>query len=700
MVLLGLIAITVAATVTLRSSAKQASDAEAEEHLGNVASALSSRIDAYDELLLGLRGAYTANRQPGTTLSHEAFEHHMRSLDFNRRFPGVQVIGIAPLIDRHQLVDHTQRVNVGADRAGSNYPVFVSYPETDDDLLLPISFVFPIDGNESALGLDFFSEANRRGAAERARDTGEPAATAPITLVQETASQQAFLVMVPLYDTSVTPSTVTTRREAFVGVVYAAFRMGDLVNGVIDFRSGDELEITSLRSRTSLNAIPADADQSSVIFSTAEVALTDEASRSEQMVIDVDGQRWGLVAQRDFDGATTDTLLPYAIFLGGFGLIALLSATMSARIRAERANRAKSDFLSRMSHELRTPLNAVIGFSQLLQLDHLQESQRASVRQIEVAGEHLLALVNDVLEISRIEAGAEAVELEPVDLRAAAHGVMNLLRTAADEGDVEIRIEDESLEHHALGDERRVRQALLNLFSNAIKYNRRGGSVTVVLSSTEDKTVRCEVRDTGIGITPAQQSRLFQPFDRLNAAGTNVEGVGLGLMVTKKLIEEMSGTLDVRSTPGEGSSFLFELAAGAVSAVAPPSSNGERIILYIEDEPSNQLVMQHVVAPQENLKLLIADDAPSARRLAASHAVDVVIVGAHVNDTHAETIIRQLRAEAGQFFAVLLVGPDDAEHRQMAEAIGASTLFTLPMNAGKIRALLSTYVKSPVPASA
>lgn len=702
-VLFALLTITIGTTFALRASARHAANIESQEHINNVATAIERRVDAYDELLFGLRGAYVANRQLGTLFSHSAFDEHMRSIEFDRRFPGAQVVGVAPLVERDDLEQFQVAITTGATASKSTYPSFAIYPETDDDLLLPISYVFPVPGNETAFGLDFFSEENRRGAAERARDTGEPAATAPVTLVQETGTQQAFLVMVPLYDTGTTPPTVVDRRRAFTGVVYAAFRMGDLVNGVIDVRASDEVEITSLRPWTSLNAAPSEVVGSTIIYTTTDEPLTPTVTKAQQIVIDVDGQRWGVAARRDFNGALTAAVLPYLILLGGLGLIALLSLAMSSRIRAERANRAKSEFLSRMSHELRTPLNAVIGFSQLLQLEDLKENQQASIHQIEAAGQHLLELVNDVLEISRIESGVEQIELEPVDLRSEAHNVLDLLQTTADEAEIELLFNDEELHHDALGDCRRVRQALLNLSSNAIKYNRHGGTVTMTLWTVGDR-VRCQIRDTGIGITPEQELRLFEPFDRLGAEQTQIDGIGLGLMVTKKLIEEMGGRLDLESTPGEGSVFAFELAAGPPSepsaSLSRTSTNtqqtsAERTVLYIEDEPSKQLVMEHIVSPHSGLNLLVADDSSAAEQLLTDHDIDVVMIASVVHGIEAETIIGELRSSTQRPFGLFLVGPDDAEHRSMAAAIEATTLLTLPMKASEVRSLLSARIPAP-----
>ncbi|HSC02016.1 MAG TPA: HAMP domain-containing sensor histidine kinase [Solirubrobacteraceae bacterium] len=212
--------------------------------------------------------------------------------------------------------------------------------------------------------------------------------------------------------------------------------------------------------------------------------------------------------------------------------------------------------LTRASHELRTPLQAILGFGQLLALDPLNESQRHSVEQIIAGGRHLLTLIEDLLDLSRV--GELAVG--PVNLAEEIGHAAALCRPLAAERSITVNLDlpDEPL--HALADRRRLKQILLNLISNAIKYNRPGGALTV-RASTEDHDVRIEVIDTGRGMSRTELGRLFVPFERLDAACRGIEGNGLGLAVSKTLAEAMDGTIDVDSAPGEGSVFTLSLPA-------------------------------------------------------------------------------------------------------------------------------------------
>ncbi|HXG76752.1 MAG TPA: PAS domain-containing protein, partial [Gaiellaceae bacterium] len=231
----------------------------------------------------------------------------------------------------------------------------------------------------------------------------------------------------------------------------------------------------------------------------------------------------------------------------------------SARAEAERANAAKSEFLSRMSHELRTPLNAILGFAQLLQRDEVDRERRESVEQILRAGRHLLELVEELLDVSRIETGALSLDLEDVAVGDVVQRALELVRPLADERRVALGpLTPEARGLVAVADRRRLLQVLLNLLANAVKYNREGGSASVTCARLGDARIEMTVSDSGIGLSKADAERVLLPFERARAAA-EVEGTGLGLTVAKALVEAMGGTLRVESTPGEGSRFSFDL---------------------------------------------------------------------------------------------------------------------------------------------
>ncbi len=674
----------------------KSADAEAEDHLDAVATAVTGRVATYDEVLFGLRGVYGANLDPfilDRRFGHDEFDSYMRSLELERRYPGVQVAGIAPLIRRSQLEDHIADVEAGVDQLEGDHPPFEVYPETESVRLLPISFIHPLEGNENAFGLDFFSEENRRTAAERARDTGLPSATAPITLVQETESQQAFLMMVPIYKRGITPPTHAGRRAGFSGVTYAAFRMGDLVEGVIDIRPSDVLEIYSMPADEPLESDTGTLSEDNVIFSHHDRLVGSAASEIERTVIDIGGQRWTIVAGRAVPGAAAGRFLPLIVLAGGLGIVALLAATMHASRSAQRANAAKSEFLSRMSHELRTPLNAVIGFSQLLQMDELRSAQRASLDQIEHAGRHLLELVDDVLEISRIEDGSIDLDLGVVCISELSIEVVELLQPAADSRQITLSLSPSDDSVRVVGDERGIRQTLLNLCSNAIKYNHFGGTVAITVEAIGSTNGRISVIDSGVGMSADDQARLFQPFDRLAAARSSVEGVGLGLVLTKNLVEEMGGSLGVLSTLGDGSTFWFDLPLAEPIRDPSPPIVSRRQVLHIEDNPANQVIIEHVVATHDLVDLHVAVNGPTAADLARHHPPDLVLLDIDLVNTTATAVVDGLRSASDRPFTLLLLGADHAELASQRDTLGARGVLHRPLDIAATRELIDRHLE-------
>ncbi|NOQ34725.1 MAG: PAS domain-containing protein [Methylococcaceae bacterium] len=231
-----------------------------------------------------------------------------------------------------------------------------------------------------------------------------------------------------------------------------------------------------------------------------------------------------------------------------------------AQKQAEIANQAKTHFLSRMSHELRTPMNAILGFSQLLDEEDLTEDQHDDVTEILAAGKHLLELINEVLELAKIESGKYEVKKEKLALIPIIESSLSLVKPIADKNNIRI-INEIDLEHelNIIADETRLKQVLVNLLSNAIKYNRPEGLVTLSCQHQGEKLLRIKITDTGNGMTKKELTQLFQPFERLNADASNIEGTGIGLVITKHLVELMAGNIGVSSNKGEGSCFWIDL---------------------------------------------------------------------------------------------------------------------------------------------
>lgn len=260
----------------------------------------------------------------------------------------------------------------------------------------------------------------------------------------------------------------------------------------------------------------------------------------------------------------------------------------AAKRQAEIANHAKSEFLSRMSHELRTPLNAVLGFGQLLELEPLSDKQEDAVRHILSGGRHLLDLINEVLDIARIEAGRMSLSVEPVALSEMLRDMLALVGPLARQRQVRLINEVNPQANLFLrADRQRLKQVLLNVFSNAIKYNRQSGEVRVAARQVDEfdtaaPQVVLEITDTGIGMQETELAKLFTPFERLGAEGSAIEGTGLGLSLAKRLIEIMDGTIEVRSEPGVGTTFTLKLQAAEDHSTT-------RLAAASEPEPAEQL---------------------------------------------------------------------------------------------------------------
>jgi signal transduction histidine kinase len=369
-----------------------------------------------------------------------------------------------------------------------------------------------------------------------------------------------------------------------------------------------------------------------------------------------------------------------------------------AAAAADRANQAKSEFLSRMSHELRTPLNAILGFGQLLEIDDLNPDQLDGVRQILSGGRHLLDLINEVLDISRIEAGRMSLEIEPVPVGQTLQEALDLVRPLVDQRDIRLRVPPAGQgDRHVLADRQRLKQIVLNLLSNAVKYNRAGGTVTVACQQTPGPALRIAVSDTGLGIAPGKLARLFTPFDRLGAEDSETEGTGLGLALARKLAELMGGTMGVESTPEVGSTFWLELKLAGDRAAEPERPGGAAAasagliggpfaVLYVEDNPSNVKLVEQLLSRQPAVHLTVAGRGLQALDIARHDPPDLVLLDLQLPDLPGEEVLRMLRRDprTGAVPVVVLSADATPGQAERLRGEGAREYLTKPLDVRRL----------------
>lgn len=364
------------------------------------------------------------------------------------------------------------------------------------------------------------------------------------------------------------------------------------------------------------------------------------------------------------------------------------------------ANRSKSELLSRISHELRTPLNGILGFAQLLEGDRkepLTSLQKQRVQTIRMSGTRLLSLVNDVLELSRVEQHMFSLQREAVSVNDVVNSGIEVLQPLALERSV--RVEFIGSEHavHAKADRRAMDQVFTNLLSNAIKYNRAGGRVSVVVEPLGASKLQISIEDTGVGMSVSQIDQLFQPFNRVGAEKTQIEGTGLGLVIARELTQGMGGTIEVTSTPQAGSCFSVKLPLAKTARQGRDSTDSMPAqtdwieaaggtALYIEDDPVNAMLMREVFGRLGNWKLLEAATGAEGLRLAQAEQPQLLLTDMNLPDMSGLDIVRQIRLHpATRLMHVIAVTADALPQQQeLAKQIGVDGYWTKPLDLGLI----------------
>ncbi len=394
-------------------------------------------------------------------------------------------------------------------------------------------------------------------------------------------------------------------------------------------------------------------------------------------------------------------------------------ALRRATAEAEAANRAKSEFLSRMSHELRTPMNSILGFAQLLHRAQLAPAQQRGVGHILTAGRHLLRLINEVLDIARIESGRQQLSLEPVRLDAVLQEAVVLSRPLAAQACVSLgAAEMPGAPTWVRADRQRLVQVLLNLLTNAVKYNRRGGDVHVeceVLPHAEEGHgwLRLRVRDTGRGIAPGRRDQLFVPFERLGAEQTEVEGTGLGLAVSRRLVEAMGGRLVLEQSGPGGSTFAVDLRLAADPmeglalrpAPATPATDCTApcvpvTLLYVEDNLANLTLVETILGSRPGWRTIPALQGRLGADLAREHVPDLVLLDLHLPDVQGDEVLRRLRADVRTVDIPVVMISADATPRTIDRLLaqGADAYLTKPLDVDEFLATIDRLL--PVPAMA
>ena len=373
-----------------------------------------------------------------------------------------------------------------------------------------------------------------------------------------------------------------------------------------------------------------------------------------------------------------------------------------AKESAEQSNLAKSEFMSRMSHQLRTPLNSVLGFSQILQMELDSPDQLELVDHIFKSGSHLLDLINEVLDISRVESGHISVSIESVSVNDVVDECVRIMTPQASEAGITLiaRVDHGT---QVLADQQRLTQVLLNLVSNAVKFNREHGTVTIT-SEFHDGRVRLNVVDTGPGIEPEMVERLFTAFERLDADARGIQGTGLGLAHSKSLIEVIGGSVGVESLPGKGSTFWIDLPATDVPRLSAPAPRTRAVttesalpdatVLYIEDNVSNIHLIERLMANRTTVHLVTSLQGGMGIEFAQQLRPALILLDVHLPDLHGFDVLHRLRSDPRTCDIPVVVLSADATDWQTTRFLegGANDYLTKPFDLHRLLEMLDEYL--------
>ncbi len=568
--------ITAAATLYMKSSVEEIAEKDFADHCIEITTKISERMDAHARILLSGAAFFDAS----DAVTRDKWRLYTQHQNIDKQLPGIQGIGFSLLIPRKDLSGHINEIR----RQG--FPTYTVHPDGDRELYSSVIFLEPSSGrNLRAFGYDMLTEPVRRAALERARDTNDAALTGKVVLVQETDKdiQAGTLMFVPVYRKGMPIETVEQRRAAINGWVYSPYRMDDLMQGILGVRNAE------LGKRLRLQIFDGEQPSlKSILYSSHPTEGEKHfaaAQYSKLIPVDFNGKRWTLRFTQTGGGfSSVEYIRVWLPLVGGiiislllFALIRTLQFISENNLRLEAVSRSKSDFLANMSHELRTPLNAVIGFSEVLEdelFGPINEKQHEYVNNILASGKHLLSLINDILDLSKVESGKMVLDLTEFSLHEAVESSFIMLKEKALKNGITLGIDlSPEADVNIVADKRKLKQILFNLISNAVKFTPTGGAVSVHAVRAAD-SIEITVADNGMGIKAEDIPKLFQPFTQLESAySKEFEGTGLGLALNRQLVELHGGRVWVESHIGTGSRFSFTIPLSQTMITVPPPVN-------------------------------------------------------------------------------------------------------------------------------
>jgi len=382
-------------------------------------------------------------------------------------------------------------------------------------------------------------------------------------------------------------------------------------------------------------------------------------------------------------------------------------ALLQAKKEAEKANHAKSVFLTSMSHELRTPLNAIVGFGQLIQESNLDEENRDCAAQIVKAGHHLTQMINEILDIARIESGKQQFSLQALPIRDVLEELLSLIQPLSEEKRIRLIRPAETCDAHVYADEKRIKQVLLNLLSNSVKYNYPGGHIRITCTTQKENIVRISIEDSGPGIDQEDLQRVFEPFERLNADRTDVEGTGIGLALSRVLVMAMGGRLGLDSEVGVGSTFWLEFPAIKKPAnLAHPETENDihlehikgKTILCIEDNVVNLKLIKAALNYEKSIQLISAMKGEQGVELAVTQTPDLILLDAHLPDISGNQVLSRLKSDPRSKHIPVIVVSADATQTQIDSmlATGAAAYLTKPFRIKEFWHQIESAVKPQI----